>query len=155
MVRNRVIVSNHITKFRIRIKRVANLARAVLKQLKYRNTLLSVVFVSDPAMRRLNQKFLRHDWTTDVLAFPFAKGSRQGSEGRNFFVGEILISPTRAKVAAKRAGVSVADELGRYVCHGILHLSGYRDKTRLEQGRMRRAEDRLLKRFKKHVKRVI
>jgi len=169
---NQVIISNQVPRHRIRKKEVAVLARKVLRQLGYRNTLLSLVFVSDRRIKRLNARFLRHPWATDVLAFPFdppvsSKRVRPMSRAKRmwprrtprrrapFFLGEVVISPERAKAQAKRFQVPFSEELSRYVCHGVLHLSGFSDRSCRDKHQMRREEDRLLRLVTNEVRRVI
>lgn len=101
--------------------------------------MLSLVFVSDSEIHRLNKKYLNHDWKTDVLAFPFPMAGNKHS-----FLGEVIISVDRARIQAKRYRVTFQEELMRYVCHGILHLLGHRDKTLQQKNKMRLLENRLL-----------
>jgi len=149
---NTVLVSNFTTNFHIRKIRVARFARAVLRQLRYRHTALSLVFVSDRTMSALNWRHLRHRGTTDVLAFPF---HMRHHRTKHRLMGEVIISPMRAKMYARKISVSHAHELMRYVCHGVLHLVGERDKTAAGRARMRRREDVILKRFHRFVEGVI
>ena len=52
------------------------IATKILKDLGFKRTVLSVVLVDGPEMRKLNRRYLRHAWSTDVLAF-----SQQKSPG--------------------------------------------------------------------------
>ncbi|OGX05234.1 MAG: rRNA maturation RNase YbeY [Omnitrophica bacterium RIFCSPLOWO2_12_FULL_50_11] len=159
---NQVVVTKHNPCQRIRKKNVAALAQLFLKKLGYSKILVSIVFVSDHEMKRLNQRYLNHPWSTDVLAFPLDDPrlaidtvSRRRRMGRTVFLGEIFISPRRARVQAKHLKVSMSEELARYVCHGILHLSGYSDHTRYGEQRMRRAEDQLLRLVPANTRRIV
>lgn len=145
LYRNEVIVSNFCKTPRIRLSKTARLTHEFLKKLKLKHTTLSLVFVSDPAMKRLNQKYLRHAWVTDVLAFPFAKP----------FLGEIIIAPRQAKINATRFGVSFKEELSRCIVHGILHLQGYSDDSKTQRKRMRKAEDVLLKPLASQIRTIV
>jgi probable rRNA maturation factor len=78
---------------------------------------LSIAFVTDAAIRRINRRFLGHDWATDVISFPL------GTD----LLGELVISAPYARSEARRRGISEREELLRYVIHGILHLLGYDD----------------------------
>lgn len=90
-------------------------------------------------MKRLNRRFLGHNRTTDVLAFS----------------GEVIISPKRAEVQAPLYESSFREELARYICHGILHLAGLRDKTQKQKKQMRNQEDRILELSTKSIQRLI
>lgn len=115
------------------IKRIANLAvRSVGRN--PRTTNISIAFVGDREMRRLNERYHRVRGTTDVLSFP--------GIGTEF--GEIVISLPQAARQAVRYGHSLAREVRVLVVHGILHLAGYRHGTASARARMVRAERRVL-----------
>jgi len=85
---------------------------------------VSLAFVDDDTMARVNRKFLGRDGPTDVIAFrldesPPAAGDRT--------VGEILVAWQTAQRQAERRRVAWRDELALYVVHGLLHLAGYDD----------------------------
>ena len=133
---NKILIANETSlPLGISFKRLKRFAEGILKKLRYRRTILSLVFVSDAKIKRLNQKHLRHSYATDVLAFPMS----------GHFLGEVIISPRRARVQAKIFKATAREELLRYVCHGILHLAGYSDKSERQRKKMRWAENRLLK----------
>src|SRR5687767_6296951 len=81
---------------------------------------LSIAFVDRATMRRVNRQFLKHDFDTDVLAFPL--------DGD--LIGELVISTDYAAKEAKARRLPVMEEVSRYVVHGILHLAGYDDQDR-------------------------
>jgi probable rRNA maturation factor len=122
------------TRLRIPAAKVRALASRILGK---RN--LSVAFVTAAAIRKLNRKFLRHDYATDVLAF------RLDSD----LLGEVVISADAARAEAKRRGIPVEEELLRYVVHGILHLLGYDDHAPADRARMWKRQERLLGAFLK------
>lgn len=76
---------------------------------------ISVVFIDDDEMRKINKKWRQKDKTTDVLSFSLAKD-----------MGEILISCPQAKKQAKEYGISEKEEIKRLILHGTLHLMGYK-----------------------------
>ncbi len=142
---NQVFIQNFDPKFHINLKAASSAASKILKVLKYRNVLLSIAFVSDQKIRKINYQYLNHNWATDVLAFSFRKP----------FLGEVLISPARAKAQSKRFNSKFSEELARYVCHGILHLHGYNDKFENDKKRMKKMEDELLKLLKSAISLLI
>ncbi len=87
-------------------------------------------------MRRINRKFLRHNESTDVIAFPLQDGI--GLDG------ELYVNLDRAKDQARGAGVSYREEVLRLLIHGTLHLLGYRDTTKALKMKMTRKEDMFL-----------
>ena len=162
---NQVIVSNRVSKFPICILAVHDLAQEVLKYLKFKKVLLSLAFVTDNLICRLNQRFLEHSYATDVLAFPFlansqnTKRAKRGSSGQLtvgfYFLGEVIVSPNQAKIRSKEFQASFACELMRYMCHGILHLAGHQDRTQVQKKQMRQLEDFLMRRFAQSCKEIV
>ena len=94
---------------------------------------LSIVLVSDREMAELNLRYHHVAGPTDILTFDYGEGQ-----------GELIISVDHAVSQARRYRTTPARELALYVVHGILHLSGYDDRTPAERQRMRAAERRLL-----------
>jgi rRNA maturation RNase YbeY len=84
-------------------------------------------------IRSLNRRFLRHDSSTDVLAFPLGD--------QDVLEGEIYVNLDRARNQAARYRVSFAEELARLIIHGTLHLAGYDDSGTSAARRMKRIED--------------
>lgn len=94
---------------------------------------LSIIFCSDEYLLDMNKKYLDHDYFTDVITF-------DNSEENNFS-GDIFISVDRVRENAETFGQLFIDELHRVIIHGVLHLSGYDDRTDSEQITMRSRED--------------
>ena len=94
------------------------------------------LFCTDDYMLESNQKFLSHDFLTDILTFPVpsAKG----------IAGDILISVDRTRENARLHGATPTQELHRVMAHGILHLIGYQDDTPEKKSIMRAQEDHWL-----------
>lgn len=98
---------------------------------------LSIAFVTNAAIRRINRRFLNHDFATDVLSFPL------GTD----LVGELVISAEYAAGEAAKRRIPVEEELLRYVAHGILHLLGYDDHRPADRRRMWTRQERELRRI--------
>jgi probable rRNA maturation factor len=97
---------------------------------------LSIAFVTNAAIRKINRQFLKHDFATDVISFPL------GTD----LVGELVISAEFAVGEARLRKIPVEEELLRYVAHGILHLLGYDDHDRADRERMWKRQERELAR---------
>jgi probable rRNA maturation factor len=102
---------------------------------------LNYVFCSDDFLLDINKRFLAHDYFTDIITFDL------GGEGPECIDGEIYISVDRVMENSTQMNVSFEEELVRVVFHGLLHLCGYKDKTKQETATMRAAEDRYLSIF--------
>jgi len=92
------------------------MAETVLKGLGYNECEVSLVLTGDDEIRELNRQYRRKDKATDVLSFPL---------GDPYMLGDVVISIDRAAAQAESYGVTVDEELGRLLIHGILHLIGY------------------------------
>ncbi len=99
---------------------------------------VSIVLVSDRAIRRINKQFLQHDYATDVITFPLDDSSVDG---------EIYISSDTAVRQAKHYGVSTNNEVLRLVVHGVLHLVGFDDATDVMREHMHRLENEILEKL--------
>ena len=104
---------------------------------------VTVVFVSDRAMRELNRMWRGKRATTDVLSFPAAQAEFEKAEGPS--LGDVVISVEQAARQAKEHGLSLENEVAQLILHGLLHLSGYDHET--DQGEMNQLELRLRKRL--------
>lgn len=106
---------------------------------------VTIVLLRDAAVAELNARFRRVDRPTDVLAFPVEDSAWPEEEPP--LLGEVVISTDRAVAQAHERGISPERELGRLVVHGMLHLLGYDDGTARDRARMRRREDRYLRKW--------
>ena len=104
---------------------------------------VSIVFVSDAAIRKLNREFRGKDYATDVLSFPNQAEPFEHENQSN--LGEVVISVRRATVQAKQNGLSFSNEVEQLILHGLLHLCGYDHET--DDGEMNRLELRLRKKL--------
>lgn len=137
------------------LKRIAN---KILKDLGFKNAVLSVLLVGGPQMRMLNKRYLRHAWTTDVLAFSQLKPSPHMKDTFSEkilsrkdvdFLGDIVLCLSAIRTQAREYGHTFEEELYYCLCHGILHLMGYEDKTRIASNKMHRKQRKILQRVKK------
>ncbi|MEI6634898.1 MAG: rRNA maturation RNase YbeY [Chlamydiota bacterium] len=100
-------------------------------------TELGILFAGDRAMRTLNRRYRGVDRGTDVLAFPLAD---TGARGRARLLGDVAISPGRARACAGSLGTTAGAELLLYLVHGILHLCGYDDGAPRPRAKMERRQ---------------
>ena len=100
--------------------RVADIARGVLRAEGVPAAMLSVSFVSNREIRRLNREHLGRDRLTDVIAFTF-RPSGKGAP----IVGDVYIAPQVARASARANRISVMEELTRLIVHGTLHVLGH------------------------------
>jgi rRNA maturation RNase YbeY len=96
-------------------------------------------------MTRLNETFLRHDGSTDVITFDYAQADDNGSR----LSGEIFVCVEEAVLQGRRFRTGWESELVRYVVHGLLHLRGFDDHRAAARRRMKQQENRLLRLLKR------
>jgi probable rRNA maturation factor len=102
---------------------------------------LTIVLSNDEHLHELNRLYLGMDAPTDVLSFPFDEtdpdtGSR--------YLGDIIISLSRAATQAEAVDHPVGDELQLLVVHGTLHLLGHDHAEPEEKARMWQAQSEIL-----------
>jgi probable rRNA maturation factor len=115
------------------------LRRLTLKEKKYLGT-LNYIFCSDGTLLEINRKYLNHNFYTDVISFDLASSPKE-------IFAEIYISIDRVRENAKALKLPFRKELHRVMFHGLLHLCGYKDKTRAQQIEMKEKEDYYLNRY--------
>jgi len=98
---------------------------------------LLYIFCSDEYLLDINNRFLKHDYYTDVISFNLAAPEREVE-------GEVYISIDRVKENAKKADTLLNIELHRVIFHGALHLCGYNDNKKEEISIMRQKEEKTL-----------
>jgi probable rRNA maturation factor len=108
----------------------------LLELIKNENKLpgeISIIFCSDDYLLKMNKDYLKHDYYTDVITFDYSE--------ENIVSGDIFISADRVKENAAKYGVEFKNESIRVMVHGILHLIGYKDKTKEDKKQMTEKED--------------
>jgi rRNA maturation RNase YbeY len=133
--RRRILIADLQDAVPLPLAKISRLARRVLRGEKLKGGDLSIAFVDRATMRRVNRQYLRHDYDTDVLAFPL------GGD----LAGEVVVSTAYAAKEARRRRLPVIEEVSRYVVHGILHLAGYDDHTPAAKSRMWKKQEAYLK----------
>ena len=103
---------------------------------------IDVYGVSDNELLEINNKHLQHNYYTDIITFDYSRGNR--------ISGELHISVDRVKDNASALGLAYELELLRVIAHGILHLIGFKDKTKEEEAVMRSKEDEVLAYLEKY-----
>jgi probable rRNA maturation factor len=140
-------VRNATRKYRIGARRIERSVRALLEAIGRPNATLSLSFVGDAAMRRLNRERRGKDRTTDVLSFPLYEPFRVPARARpgdpELMLGDIIISVDVAARQAAAYGAPLGAELERLLVHGLLHLLGHDHEAPRERAKMVREERRL------------
>ncbi len=105
---------------------------------------IAVICTNNRYIRKINKKYLMHDYITDVIAFSL------GEDGD--IEAEIYINLDAARNQAKRYNVTYTQEVMRLLIHGALHLLGYDDKNQRDKKNMNSREDYLLELMNRKAK---
>ena len=100
---------------------------------------INYIFCDDAYLLEINQKYLDHDYYTDIISFDYSVA--------NELHGDIFISIERVAENAQTFEVSFQHELLRVMAHGILHYCGYKDKSDADTQLMRQKEDEKISMF--------
>jgi len=115
---------------------LTSVAEAESKALKT----LNYIFCSDEYLLEINQKYLDHDYYTDIISFPLKSDPIEG---------DIFISVDRVRENAGDLNLEFLSELKRVMVHGLLHFLGYDDHSEQDIKKMREQEDHYLKHWDK------
>jgi probable rRNA maturation factor len=121
--------------------RMREVARAVLEGEGVADYEISLAFVDNATIHRLNRQYLGHDEPTDVLSFPMSEPNARR------LAGELVVGAEVARDQAASRGHDVQAELALYVIHGLLHLCGHDDATEADAAAMRERERHYLRRL--------
>ncbi|MFZ1749627.1 MAG: rRNA maturation RNase YbeY [Saprospiraceae bacterium] len=102
---------------------------------------INYIFCSDEYLLEINNKYLGHDYYTDIITFPYKE--------LDDIESDMYISIDRITENAVDYGVTFTDELRRVMAHGLLHLMGYGDKLPEQIDAMRAKEDHYIALFPK------
>lgn len=120
--------------------KVRKISESALRGLGYGDSELSVLVTGNDEIRALNKEYRKIDKATDVLSFPM-----EDTE----MLGDIVISYEKMLSQAREFRVTVDEELGRLLVHGLLHLIGYDHVKGGRQAKeMREKEEEALGRLK-------
>lgn len=109
---------------------------------------ITFIFCSDNYLLKMNKEYLHHNTYTDIITFDYSAFLlSKGFKG--IISGDIFISIERVKENSGKFSKTFEEELHRVIIHGVLHLLGYTDKTKIAKSAMTKQEDVCLKELKK------
>ena len=135
--------SNEQQKIKISFRMRRLITKAVSEALKQENfgyfAEISVSFIDNEAIHKLNLQYREKDKPTDVLSFPIWEKDEleDGSafDGHAVTLGDIIISAEQAKAQSEEYGHSLEREICFLAVHSVLHLLGYDHETSEEDER--------------------
>lgn len=101
---------------------------------------LNIIFCSDEYLLDINRQYLKHDYKTDIITFEISNDV----DGKT---AELYISVDSVFKNSIDYQSTKKNEIHRVIFHGVLHLCGYKDKSKLDIALMRSKEDEYLKQY--------
>ena len=147
------MILNRQRRIPLAIRPLASFCERARRELGFPEESVTVCFVSDPAIARMNRKFRAKQGPTDVLSFPVHRSRvhavrsllRTRPTSSDHYVGDIVISPETARRYARRRSHGLALELRVLILHGMIHLAGFDHEN--DRGEMMQLERRLRRRL--------
>lgn len=135
-----ITFQNQSISFKLKEKtKLKNWIKTITEKEKHLLGDINYIFCSDEELLEINMKHLNHNTYTDIITFDYTEAKKISSD--------IFISIDRVTENAKKFNVTFEDELHRVMIHGILHLCGYKDKSKADAELMRKKENTSLKLF--------
>ena len=128
------------SKLKNKRKLSAFIQKKAFEYLAIKSMEINYVFCTDEYLLEKNIAFLNHDTLTDILTFDL-------SEGNLILNAEIYISIDRVKENAETLNIPYQEELHRVIFHGLLHLCGFKDKSKDDALLMRQKEQECLNQY--------
>ena len=119
-------------------------ASAILDQISLHEeasfSMVELVYVNEEEIVRINKEHLDRDYITDIISFRYDDGTASNSD----IEGTLFCCAPRIIEQAEEFGESVENEFKRILIHGLLHLLGYKDKTKEQKSEMTSLENKYL-----------
>jgi probable rRNA maturation factor len=104
---------------------------------------INVIFCSDHYLIEVNRTHLNHDYYTDIITFDYCEDK--------LVSGDLYISFERVIENSSKFQKTAQNELYRVIIHGVMHLCGYKDKTKSEAILMRHKEEMALQKIQQYL----
>lgn len=140
-----VAITNRQRLKKISSRRLKQIVSELFVELKISKAELGINLVDTREMARVNETFLQHAGSTDVITFDYLDWESQPPKPERQIYGELFICVADACAQAKEFRTSWQAEIIRYTVHGILHLLGYDDLKPHLRRAMKREENRLVR----------
>jgi probable rRNA maturation factor len=140
-----VVIANRQRKKKINARLLRQIMDALFAELKISEAELGINLVAAREMTLVNETFLHHTGSTDVITFDHMEKRKTESGKRKHLHGELFVCVDDAISQAKNFKTSWQSEVVRYIVHGVLHLLGHDDLKPHLRRKMKRAENRLVR----------
>ena len=118
-------------------RKIKKIALTILELVGEKNAELSLALIGNLEIKKLNARYRKKDYATDVLSFPVEGIVLKETR----LLGDVVVSVEKAVEQARAHGHSSEQELVKLLIHGIVHLIGYDHERSARDARaMRRVE---------------
>jgi probable rRNA maturation factor len=107
--------------------------KKVIENYNFKLGTVNYIFCSDAEILRINNEFLKHNYLTDIITFPYTEN--------NVISADIYICIPTVLHNSQVFNQPFSKELNRVIVHGVLHLVGFDDTTEDLKQTMRNEED--------------
>jgi len=121
-----------------------NWLKSIIEKNNKRVGEINYIFCDDPYLLEINQKYLNHDYFTDIITFDYSEGKK--------IHGDIYISIDRVRENATLFNQTFDNELLRVLSHGVLHLCGFDDQNQEDKIQMTNQEDEAILLYDSFIK---
>jgi len=101
---------------------------------------LNIIFCSDEYLLNINRSYLNHDYNTDIITFEISN-DKEGKTAELYISVDSVFKNSIDYQSTKK------NEIHRVIFHGVLHLCGYKDKSKADLALMRSKEEEYLKKY--------
>ena len=140
-----VVIANRQRVKKINSRLLKQIIGELFAELKITEAELGINLVAAREMALVNETFLQHAGSTDVITFDHTEKRKAESGKWKQLHGELFICVDDAAIQAKEFQTTWQSEVVRYVVHGVLHLLGYDDLKPHLRRVMKREENRLVR----------
>ncbi len=145
---NLVIANRQRTK-KINPRELKEIVSELFDELNISEAELGINLVGAREMTLINETFLQHEGSTDVITFDHKEERQTESKKRQAIHGELFVCVDDAIAQAKEFKTDWQSEVVRYIVHGVLHLLGYDDLKPHLRREMKREENHLVRHLAK------
>jgi probable rRNA maturation factor len=132
----KITIKNLQKKIPIYPTRIKKAIRKLISgECKIKSGEIAIYFVNDKKISELNNKYLKKNMPTDVLAFDLSEPKK------NYLLADIFISGDTAARNAEIFKTTADYEIKLYCIHAFLHLLGFNDFKPRERKIMRKKEN--------------
>ncbi len=135
-----LVIANRQRAKKFDLRLLKKITAALLSELNITDGTLEINLLGAEAMAAINETFLHHEGPTDVITFDYGSPASK-------LQGEIFVCVDVARLQARKFKTQWQSEIVRYVVHGVLHLLGHDDSSAAVRRRMKREENRLLRKL--------